>query len=326
MTFELPFEVELPETREAVKDVYSIASNASFVDALAKGILKRWGGNPLEFSKVMILLPTRRACRSLQQAFLRASDGKAMMLPRMLPLGDLDPDELLMSAADVAIGQDLDLPPVLSCLRRQLLLGQLVLKWSVSQVKANGGDIIPEDQAVRLAGELGRFLDQVQTEGLSFTELSDLVPEDYAVHWQITLEFLEILTKIWPTVEEATGGIGPAERRRRLLEGQAEFWRQCPPDHPLIVAGSTGSIPAAADLIGVISKCPQGVVILPGVDTTADDDTWREFLKDSSHPQNGLARLLKRLDIQRTHLQPWPYDADSGEIDLGTSELKNRAP
>ncbi|WP_085902466.1 double-strand break repair protein AddB [Kiloniella majae] len=331
MTFELPFETEFYETRGAVTEVYSVASNASFVDALAKGILERWGDNPLEFSKVMILLPTRRACRSLQQAFLRASEGKAMMLPRMLPLGDLDPDELLMSASDVAIGQDqeLDLPPVLSSLRRQLLLSQLVLKWSASQAKANGGDIIPEDQAVRLAGELGRFLDQVQTEGLSFTELSDLVPEDYAVHWQITLEFLEILTKIWPTVEEATGGIGPAERRRRLLEGQAELWRQCPPDHPLIVAGSTGSIPAAADLIGVISKCPQGVVILPGVDLTADDDTWREFLKDSSHPQNGLARLLKRLDIPRSDLQPWSYGADevdSDETDLGGVNLKGRAP
>ena len=98
------------------RQIYTIPSNASFADALAKGILDQWGSNPLELSRVMVLLPTRRACRSLQHAFLRASEGKALMLPRLLPLGDLDPDELLISASDVAVGQglELDLPPVLS--------------------------------------------------------------------------------------------------------------------------------------------------------------------------------------------------------------------
>ncbi len=292
------------------RQVFTIPSNASFADALARGILERWGGDPLELSRVMVLLPTRRACRSLQHAFLRASEGKALMLPRLLPLGDLDPDELLISTSDVAVGQglELDLPPILSSLRRQLLLSQLVLKWSTAQAKLQGSEVIPEDQAVRLAGELGRFLDQVQTEGLNFSDLGTLVPEDYATHWQITLEFLEILTKIWPTVEEATGGIGPAERRRRLLEGQAEFWRNCPPDYPVIVAGSTGSIPAAADLIGVISSLPSGQVILPGVDFLAVDGTWNDFLRDSSHPQHGLAVLLSRLDIARDDIKIWPCD------------------
>ncbi|MFD2204695.1 double-strand break repair protein AddB [Kiloniella antarctica] len=290
------------------RHIYTVPSNASFADALAQGILDQWGANPLELSRVMVLLPTRRACRSLQHAFLRASEGKALMLPRLLPLGDLDPDELLISASDVSVGQgmELDLPPVLSSLRRQLLLSQLVLKWSATQAKLHGSEIIPEDQAVRLAGELGRFLDQVQTEGLNFSELSTLVPEDYAEHWQITLEFLEILTKIWPVVEEATGGIGPAERRRRLLEGQAEFWRNCPPEHPVIVAGSTGSIPAAAELIGVISNLSLGQVVLPGVDFQAVDEVWNDFLKDSSHPQHGLATLLSRLNIGRDEIQIWP--------------------
>ncbi|MEH6629642.1 MAG: double-strand break repair protein AddB [Halopseudomonas aestusnigri] len=291
------------------RKIYTIPSNASFADALAQGILDQWGSNPLELSRVMVLLPTRRACRSLQHAFLRASEGKALMLPRLLPLGDLDPDELLISASDVAVGQglELDLPPVLSSLRRQLLLSQLVLKWSASQSKLLGSEIIPEDQAVRLAGELGRFLDQVQTEGLNFSELNTLVPEDYAEHWQITLEFLEILTKVWPSVEEATGGIGPAERRRRLLEGQAEFWRRCPPEYPVVVAGSTGSIPAAAELIGVISGLPSGQVILPGIDFLATEEVWTDFLRDSSHPQHGLSTLLSRLDIPREEVKVWPY-------------------
>ena len=53
--------------------VTTIAPGVSFVDALARGLLAR-SRDPLELSRGTILLPTRRACRALQEAFLRASD------------------------------------------------------------------------------------------------------------------------------------------------------------------------------------------------------------------------------------------------------------
>ena len=36
--------------------------------------------------------------------------------------------------------------------------------------------------------------------------------------------------------------IDPADRRNRLLEKQAELWRDVPPETPVIAAGSTGSV------------------------------------------------------------------------------------
>ncbi|WP_020590640.1 double-strand break repair protein AddB [Kiloniella laminariae] len=296
--------------------IYTIPSNVSFVDALAEGVLERWGNDPLELSRVMILLPTRRACRSLQLAFLRASEGCALMLPRLLPLGDLDPDELLISASEVGVGGGLaaELPPELPKLKRQLLLSQLVLKWSESQENEQNSNRMPEDQAVRLASELGRFLDQVETEGLNFSHLAALVPAEYAEHWKVTLEFLEILTRVWPAVEATTGGIGSAERRRRLLEAQIAHWQSSPPDHPVIVAGSTGSIPAAAELIAVIAALPLGQVILPGIDLQADDKVWNEVLRDSSHPQHGLSVLLSRLAVERAAIDCWS-DQSAGRAD-----------
>ena len=52
----------------------------------------------MSLSDYRILLPTRRAVRSLSEAFLGLSNG-AQLLPHMTPLGDVDEDELLLGAA-----------------------------------------------------------------------------------------------------------------------------------------------------------------------------------------------------------------------------------
>jgi ATP-dependent helicase/nuclease subunit B len=307
--------------------VFTIASGVSFVDALAAGLLARWGENPVELARAVILLPTRRACRSLRDAFLRASAGRPMLLPRMAPLGDLDADELLLSADEGVLGEDFaaDLPPAMSELRRQLLLTRLILGWSRTGLGHDaGGRGVREDQAARLAAELARLLDQVETEGLTFARLSELVPEDYAEHWQVTLDFLKVLTERWPEVQAAEGTIGPAERRRRLLEMQGDAWRANPPEFPVIVAGSTGSIPATAGLIATVAGLPSGEVVLPGLDRDADETTWAAVRDEPTHPQHGLAVLLERLEVPRPAVADWPWAAP-GEPNAARAALANWA-
>ncbi|MGF1608068.1 MAG: double-strand break repair protein AddB, partial [Kiloniellales bacterium] len=296
--------------------VYSIPAAWSFVDVLARGLLARWSAEPLDLASAMILLPTRRACRALVEAFLRASGGRALVLPRLVPLGDLDAEELLFADADALPGfaDAARLPPAMPPLRRQLLLSQLILKWakveSAVESEASAGRpavvAASEDQAVRLAAELGRLLDQVETEGLGFDHLADLVPADYADHWQLTLRFLKIVTEQWPKLLASEGCIGTAERRRRLLEAQAEAWRHDPPDTPVLVAGSTGSIPATAALIEVVARLPRGQVVLPGLDRSMDAASWAAARGDPVHPQHGLAQLLARLGVEPAEVPDWP--------------------
>jgi len=174
--------------------VYSIAPGAPFVDALARGLLSQAGDAPLALSAMTVLLPTRRACRALQDAFLRAVAGRSLLLPRLLPLGDLDEEELQLAAEEAPAEGDaaLALPPAIAPLRRQLLLAKLIRHWG-----PGGEQAIPGDQAVRLAAELARLIDQTETEGLDFARLERLVPEAYAEHWQRTLQFLRIVTEHW---------------------------------------------------------------------------------------------------------------------------------
>jgi ATP-dependent helicase/nuclease subunit B len=288
--------------------VFTIPAGRSFVDALAEGLLARTA-DPLELARGTVFLPTRRACRALQEAFLRAADGRALLLPRLVPLGDLDAEELLLAADEAPALENLaaDLAPPLPGLRRQLLLAQLIRRWGRSR-----GEASREDQALHLAAELARLLDQVETEGLDFAGLETLAPQDYAAHWQKTLEFLHILIDNWPDLQAAEGGIGAAARARRLAELQAEAWRSSPPEEPVIVAGSTGSIPATAQLIEVVAGLPRGLVVLPGLDSETADEIWDAVAEDPGHPQHGLARLLARLELTRDQVAPWPVAAAPG--------------
>ena len=135
--------------------VTTIPAGVSFVDALARGLLTR-AGDPLELARGTVLLPTRRACRALQEAILRASDGRALLLPRLMPLGDVDAEELLLAGEEAPSGvadgggMAVDLPPAMPPLRRQLLLGRLIQRLGKAR-----GERLREDQAVRLADELG---------------------------------------------------------------------------------------------------------------------------------------------------------------------------
>ena len=299
-----------PKPRDApAPRLYSIAPHHDFAEALARGLIAQSGGDPLALAEHLVLLPTRRACRALQEAFLRASGGQALLLPRLMPLGDLDAEELALSGEETGLGGEpaIELPPAMPGLRQLLLLARAIQHWSRLR-----GQTPSEDQAVRLAAELGRLLDQVETEGLDFTGLDELVPADYAHHWQETLQFLVILTEQWPRIQAEEACIGPAARRRRLLEMQAEAWRRAPPEHPVIAAGSTGSIPATAALLGVVARLPRGAVVLPGLDRDCDETVWQAIAADPAHPQHGLARLLERLDVPREAVLEWESETAPG--------------
>lgn len=299
--------------------IFTIPAGQSFVDALAAGILRRYAATPEALAAATVLLPTRRACRSLQAAFLRASGGAPLLLPRLLPLGDLDPEELLFEPPSFAGSGEAELPPAVSAVQRQLLLASCILSDSRARAAEAGSAVVSDDQAIRLAAELARLIDQVETEGLDFADLQGLVPEDYAEHWQITLEFLRIVTEAWPRILQDLGCIGPAERRRRLAERQSAAWRAHPPSAPVIAAGSTGSIPATAELLRTVAGLPQGAVVLPGLDLESDGAVWQEIRDDPGHPQHGMAQLLDRLGITREAVRPWsgeatPQDSRAAEV------------
>src|SRR5690606_14921992 len=98
---------------------------------------------------------------------------------------------------------------------------------------------------------------------------------DHAGWWQLTLEFLGIVTSEWPAILEAWGRSNPAAHRRNAILAEARRLRTMKRRGPIVAAGSTGSIPATAEFLSAIARHPQGAVVLPGLDLSLDERSWR---------------------------------------------------
>jgi ATP-dependent helicase/nuclease subunit B len=299
-----------------MKGIFTIGIDRRFADELARGVLAEHAGDPLALADVLILVPTRRSVRALRDAFLRAAGGKPTLLPRLAPLGDLDESEWQVAAGDACA---LALPPAIEPAEREALLAHLVAAFIDDQ-----GHPIAQSaaQALKLARELGRLLDELAIEGVSFSQLEGLVEGNFASHWQRTLKFLAIVGEAWPKVLAERGQIDAIERRTQAIRAQAARWRDQPPATPVIAAGSTGSQPATRELLAAIALLPQGAVVLPGLDRDMDDASWREL--GQSHPQFGLRELLSALSCQRGDVADWPGGGGSARP-LLISELMRPA-
>ncbi len=284
--------------------IFSIAANRRFVDALAGQLLQEAEGDPLKFADALIFLPTRRACQALGEAFLRHNQGRALILPRLRPIGEID-DAVLSFLPESGTGERTgmdaafsdDLPPAIGETQALLALTPLV------QAKSPG---IGAARALSLAESLLHWMNEVDTEGLSFERLDRLAPDRFAKHWEITLQFLSILREAWPAYLQEEGLIGSARRNRLSILAQIQAWRDQPPTSMVIAAGSTGSVPASAALMKQILQLPAGRIVLPGLDRYMPRACFDQAKDDPTHPQYGLARLLSVLDIPRQEVKEWP--------------------
>lgn len=274
--------------------VYTIKAGVAFADALASGLYDRAAGDPLALARTTIILPTRRAARAVTEAFLRVTDGKALLLPRLLALAELEADRDNITTLDMGAP---DLPAAIDPLQRQLMLARLVM--------ARRGDFaVTPDQALRLAQALAELIDEVHTEGIDFAKLADLAPESFADHWGQTVEFLRIVTAFWPDMLAERGMVDPALRRVLALKMRAALWLAAPPADPMLAAGFISADPALSTVIAAVARLPQGAVVLPGLDQDLDNEGWNEI--EPHHPQFGLKSLLERIGVGRLDVAPWP--------------------
>jgi len=278
----------------------NIPAETPFVNVLARWILKQYGQEPAELTRILVLLPNRRACRSLREAFLECTGGKPILLPRIQPIGDIE-EEPGIHYQDIHP----QIPATISPMRRQLLLTKLVLDFKKRQAQTGkSSGYFDIEQAAELAQQLARFIDDVAREGLTFDRLSALVPveSELARHWQQTLDFLTIVSQHWPAILAEHEVIDPVEHRNRQLLATAAAWRANPPSYPIIAAGSTGSMPATATLLSIIARLKQGMVILPGLDTDMPESEWNVL--GETHPQFGLSQLLEHMECKRSDVKP----------------------
>lgn len=299
--------------------VFTVPASAPFLDTLVRALAEGRlidgfpaDDDPLSLAGATLYLPTRRACRLARDVFLDVLKTDAAILPRITPIGDIDEDELVF--AEYAGGASLALPDAIGGLERKLLLSQLILKWAQSdEAKTEQGAPLVASgpaAALALADDLARLIDDMTTRKVPWDTLDDLVPESMDRYFQQTLRFLKIARDAWPVVLKSYNAVEPAERRDSLIVAEAARLRDAA-SGPVIAAGSTGSMPATAEFLSAIANLPNGAVVLPGLDTHLDADSWnliggksdkngRESIPPApGHPQFSLHGLLQRIGIDR---------------------------
>ncbi len=299
-------------------NLFTIRAERPFLDALAEAILEDQlglgvdGSDPAALARMTIFLPTRRAARLLGGTLMRRAGKDALLLPRIVPLGD--PGEAEMSdllAEPALIDGGPHLGPIDPMARRILLAYQIRAASRARRrqaAQAGAETSLAADDlgaAYRLAGDLAGILDALQAEGIPFEALAKLDATRFDEHWQFTGKLLAILGETWPILLAARAEMDPVEWRNLLLERERD--RLCGPSatDPVIVAGSTGSMPATRKLIAAIARRPRGAVVLRDLDAGADAGIWaalrgrgeRDPARDraASHPQAQLAILLAEI-------------------------------
>ena len=264
--------------------IASIPAGENFLAILADWVQRDAAQTQTPLTDYQILLPTRRAVRTLGQYFFPINNA-ATLLPRIHAIGDLDEDVLTLQSPD------LELPPAISPMARLGLLIYLIREQ----------EDMPWQRALALAKALTKLLDESILRGVSLLELKPEVTAEVARHWEKSAAWLRIIAERWPEMLMQRGQIDAADLRQRILKSYANLWRDNPPQTPIIAAGSTGSLPGTRGLLRVISNLPRGQVILPALDTDMPNDIWETL--PEYHPQNAMRNLLAEFQITRPQVK-----------------------
>jgi ATP-dependent helicase/nuclease subunit B len=335
----------IPVMPSGQPNVFNIPASAPFlpalIDALRAGkLVPRFPATnePLELARATLYLPTLRACRLARDVFLEKLDGDAVILPRIVAIGDLDEDEIAFAqAATGALAETaLALPPAFGALERGLTLAKLISTWAATITPDQGAPLIANtpEAAMALADTLARLMDDMITRQVPWDNLDRLVPEDLDEYWKQSLAFLKFVYPRWRAILAEQNAIESAERRDRLIE--AEALRLAGSDAPVIAAGSTGSMPATAKLLATIARLPHGALVLPGLDMDLDDASWaliagndddksHDGAPAAGHAQFAMQALLTRIGISRGDVKQLADPASHGRELLVSEALRPAA-
>ncbi|AHA27506.1 double-strand break repair protein AddB [Candidatus Liberibacter americanus] len=265
--------------------------------------------NPLSLASVTIYVPTKLAIQALRSEFFDIMCNKSTILPVIKPLGDILEENYIFNY-DFLNSCELNQP--ISNIRRLLELAKLIILWR-DRLPDAIRDIHPESplnlpanpaDAIWLAKNLAEIIDIIESEEKNWEELYSLNNEQYGAWWIIALDFLKIASNFWTKRLYELKASSAVNYRIELMRAESEYISNRKKNDTVIIAGSTGSMPATARLMSIVANDPNGAVVLPGLDLVMPEKIWQILTKKSNvnhsmHPQYLLAKIINFLKIKR---------------------------
>lgn len=278
--------------------VFSLPPGCNFAKEFTQGLIKRSKSVPPEIlARTEVYVNTGRVRQGVIDEF---NSQKQFMLPKLRLVSDL--------ANDVRF---YEINPETNELRRRLELFQAVSKLLEKDPRFGS-----KSAAFDLADSLASLLDEMQSEGVNPKELKELDVTQHSAHWEQSLKFINIIQQFWLNQESPDH----QARQRLVIEHLVEEWSQKPPEHPVILAGSTGSRGPTRHLMKAVAQLPLGAVVLPCFDHHIPQNVWDGMKYKASrqdHPQFRFKMLFDDLLMQPSEVQSW-HEAE------GVNEPRNR--
>lgn len=267
--------------------LFTIPLSAPYLKTLAHGIIDRF---PQKIRQnATVILPSHRAVLSLQKVF--TSDFKNIVLPKIVTISDFYKDVLYQHVK----GQvDLDKNPnrvIGNTQRIHLIL--MVLK------KKQPGKSY--DLLIDLSQSIASLLDECILSGLGsrkiasyFEDLSDIKPHQKIFYSTIT-RYYEHLTKN-NLIEKTQQNFNDIADAAQLLEDT--YFKSGTLPYPIILAGTTGTIPAVQKLGKTLLSLESGYVVLPGLQLSDQEYPM-------THPLHTQAEFMKAINQQSGVYNAW---------------------
>lgn len=264
--------------------LFALPPGADFPAELVAGLMDRMVGQPPEaLARVTVIVNTQRMRRRVTEVLQTKG---ALLLPRILLV------------TEVAALANLTLPRPISPLRRRLQLSVLL-----DGLLTAGTTHFPRTALYDLSDSLAALMEEMQGEGVTPDRIAALDVANHSAHWARMQAFLAIVSQV------LAGESADAEAvLRQSVDALAETWTQTPPQHPVILAGSTGSRGTTALLMQVLMRMPAGAVVLPGFDFDMPATVWDSMgdaLTAEDHPQYRYRKLMDLLDCGPTDIRRW---------------------
>ncbi|APE45076.1 double-strand break repair protein AddB [Sulfitobacter alexandrii] len=273
--------------------VFGLAPGVDFPAGLVAGMRDRLAGQPPEtIARTVLIVNSQRTRHRLRQVFDAGPPGFMPRISLVTELGHLLPGHMI--------------PEAISPLRKRLELTKLV-----SGLLDADPSLAPRSSLYDLANSLAALMDEMQGEGVTADDIAALDVSDQSGHWGRAQQFIALAQQY---LDQTVSTPDVETRQRRIVTDLVRNWQESPPDHPVLLAGSTGSRGTTAMLMQAIAHLPQGAVVLPGYDFEMPTGVWQDLDDETmaeDHPQYRFRALMRALDLPSAQIRPWCDTAPS---------------
>jgi ATP-dependent helicase/nuclease subunit B len=260
--------------------IETIPFGVPFLSVLANTLIAENLDSPHNLARHIIILPTQKACMALEQEFIKLK--KLTFLPKLIPISQIE------NSIFGKLMVDYSSLKTISSIEKIAIMMNLVLKFKAVNIS----------QAYDYASSLLDLIKDFSINDVSLKKIKDIEYLDDLTYWQDGFNLLKIIGQNWEDILKSYDLADPETSKILFIKKLTNFLKQNSFSEPLIICGSTGSLPMMYHLIECVLGLKNGRVILPCFDVDCNQNV------DPTHPQYTMQNLLKKLGLPFSSVKP----------------------